>query len=64
MTARGQLRVRVNDELVLDAGSREAVSGPQAPERLIRPPETPRFHQVLAHVGVAGIEPGQRAARP
>ncbi len=50
MTARGPLRVRVNDELVLDAGTCEAVSGPHGPERLIRPPETPLFHQVLAYL--------------
>ncbi len=50
MTARGPLRVRVNDELVLDAGICEDVSGPHGPERLIRPPETTLFHQVLAYL--------------
>ena len=36
MTARNRLQVRVNDELVFDAGTREEVSGPHGPERLIR----------------------------
>lgn len=38
MTARGQLRARINDELVLDAGTCEEVSGPHGPEQIIRPP--------------------------
>jgi hypothetical protein len=42
-----RLRVRVNNELVLDAGTSEQVAGPEGPERLIRPPETTLFHQVL-----------------
>ncbi len=50
MTARDRLQVRVNDELVLDAGTCEGVSGPQGPETLIRPPETTLFHQVLAYL--------------
>jgi len=33
MTARDQLQVRVNDELVLDAGTCEEVSGPQGEEQ-------------------------------
>ena len=45
-----QLRVRVNDELVLDAGTCEEVSGPYGPEKLIRPPETTLFHQVLTYL--------------
>jgi hypothetical protein len=44
------LRVRVTDELMLDAGSCETVSGPSGPERLIRPPATPLFHQVLSYL--------------
>ena len=44
------LRVRVNDELVLDAGTCEETLGPQGPEWLIRPPETTLFHQVLAYL--------------
>ena len=39
-----QLRVRVNDELVLDAGTCEEVSGPQGSEYLLRPPATTLFH--------------------
>lgn len=50
MGAREPLRVRVNDELVLDAGTCEDTSGPAGPERLIRPPETTLFHQVLAYL--------------
>jgi len=50
MGAREQLRVRVDDELVLDAGTCEEVSGPHGPERLIRPPATTLFHQVLAYL--------------
>jgi hypothetical protein len=50
MTARDRLQVRVNDELVLVAGTCEGVSGPQGPEKLIRPPETTLFHQVLAYL--------------
>ncbi len=45
-----RLRVRVNDELVLDAGTSEEVAGPDGAERLIRPPETTLFHQVLAYL--------------
>lgn len=50
MGAREQLRVRVDDTLVLDAGTCEEVSGPHGPERLIRPPATTLFHQVLAYL--------------
>lgn len=50
MTKRDPLRLRVNDELVLDAGRCEEVSGPHGPERLIHPPETTLFHQVLAYL--------------
>jgi muconolactone delta-isomerase len=50
VSTRDRLRVRVNDELVLDAGTCEEVSGPHGPERLIRPPETTLFHQVLAYL--------------
>ncbi|MEW6747467.1 MAG: hypothetical protein AB1486_32450 [Planctomycetota bacterium] len=45
-----RLRVRVNDELTLDAGVVEKVVGPQGPELLIRPPEATLFHQVLAYL--------------
>jgi hypothetical protein len=50
MGAREQLRVRVDDTLVLDAGTCEEVSGPHGPERLIRPPATTLFHQVLPYL--------------
>src|SRR5881409_2763382 len=50
MTARDQLRVRVNDELVVDAGTCEEVSRPHGPERLIRSPKTTLSQQVLAYL--------------
>jgi hypothetical protein len=50
MGAPEQLRLRVNDELVLNAGTCEEGSRPDGPERLIRSPETTLFHQVLAYV--------------
>ena len=59
MGAREQLRVRVNDELVLDAGTCEEVSGPQGPERILHPPKTTLFHQVLAYLK-AKPEPPKR----
>jgi hypothetical protein len=46
----GPLRVRVNDELVLDAGTCQEVSGPQSVERVIRPPATTLFRQVVAYL--------------
>jgi hypothetical protein len=50
MGASEQLLVRVNDELVLDAGTCEEVSGPQGPECLLRPPAATLFLQVLAYL--------------
>jgi len=50
MTVRDRLRVRVNDELLLDAGICEEVQGRDGQERLIRPPETTLFQQVLAYL--------------
>src|SRR5213593_2401397 len=50
MTPCDELRVRVNGELVLEAGTCEEVSGPHGPERLIRSPQTTLFHQVLAYL--------------
>lgn len=44
-----QLCVHVNDELVLDAGTCE-VSTPHGPERIIHPPSTTLFHQVLDYL--------------
>ena len=45
-----QLQVRVNGELVLDAGTCEEVSGPHGPERIIHPPMITLFKQVLAYL--------------
>lgn len=59
---RHRLQVRVNDELVLDAGAWEEVSGPRGAERLIRPPETTLFHQVLAYLR-AKPDPPKRPVR-
>ena len=50
MIAADRLKVRVNEELVLDAGACREVSGPDGPELVIRPPETTLFHQVLAYL--------------
>ncbi len=45
-----RLHVRVNEELVLDAGRCEEVAGPEGRELLIHPPETTLFRQVLAYL--------------
>jgi len=50
VTRDDRLQVRVNEELVLDAGTCEELSGPSGPELLIRPPDTTLFHQVLAYL--------------
>jgi hypothetical protein len=50
MDASERLQVRVNDDLVLDAGTCGEASGLQGPERLICPPATTLFHQVLAYL--------------
>jgi hypothetical protein len=44
------LRVRVNDELTLDAGTWEKVPGPHGSDCLIHPPETTLFQQVLRYL--------------
>lgn len=44
------LRVGVNNELVLDAGTHEEVTGSDGRERVIRPPATTLFNQVLAYL--------------
>lgn len=44
------LQVRVNGELVIDAGTCEATLEPSGPEWIIRPPATTLFHQVLAYL--------------
>src|SRR2546426_1354696 len=62
-----RLRVRVNDELVLDAGTCEQVRGSQGHERMIRPPPTTLFRQVLAYLqekpDPTGHLPGSGAGR-
>ena len=50
MGASERLHVRVNDELALDAGTCEEVTGANGPERLIHPPTTTLFNQVLAYL--------------
>lgn len=45
-----QLHVRVNEELMLDAGTREDVAGPYGLEILIRPPAKTLFRQVLDYL--------------
>lgn len=47
---RTPLTVRVNEDLVLDAGTCEEVAAPSGPELLLRPPRTMLFHQVLAYL--------------
>jgi hypothetical protein len=59
MATSERLRVHVNDELVLDAGTCEEVSGPHGPEKLIRPPETTLFHQVLTYLRAKPDPPTQ-----
>ena len=52
MTTQGSLLVRVNEELVLDAGAWEEVSGTAGSERIIRPAKTTLFRQVLDYLRV------------
>ncbi len=56
-----QLRARVNDDLVLEAGTCEEVTGPNGPECLLRPPAITLFHQVLAYLQ-AKSDPPQRVS--
>ena len=42
--------VRVNDDLTLDAGTCEAISGPGGAAQIIHPPATSLFHQILAYL--------------
>lgn len=44
------LTVRVNNDLMLDAGACEEVPGPEGLELLIRSPRTTLFHQVLSYL--------------
>jgi hypothetical protein len=50
MTVPVPLYVRVNDELVLEAGTCEEIPEPHGPERLIRPSGTTLFHQLLTYL--------------
>jgi hypothetical protein len=56
-----RLRVRVNDELMLDGGTCEEVAGPNGPDRLIRPPETTLFRQVLGYLRAKPDPPARPA---
>jgi hypothetical protein len=47
---RDRLYVRVNNELVLDAGNCEETDSPRGSEKLIRMPQTTLFRQVLAYL--------------
>lgn len=50
MGRREPLLVRVNDDLVLDAGICEYVAGGDGVDRVVRPPQTPLFQQVLEYL--------------
>ena len=54
-----RLRVRANDEFVLDAGSCERVERGRGSEILIRPPEVTLFRQVLAYLRGKPDPPGR-----
>ena len=54
-----RLQVRVNDELELDAGACEEVTGIHGREFLVHPPETTLFHQVLAYLRSKPDPPGR-----
>ena len=62
-----RLCVRVNNELVLNAGRCEEIHGPRGPEKLIRMPPTTLFRQVLAYLESKPDPPvrlsGSRAGR-
>jgi hypothetical protein len=47
---RTPLKVRVNEDLVLDAGTCEQLPGPDGSELLVRPPRKALFRQVLAYL--------------
>jgi hypothetical protein len=51
MNSRERLLVRVNDDLVLDAGECEDVEGPDGLARVVYPPETALFRQVVLSIG-------------
>jgi len=50
MTAQEHIKVRVNDELVLAAGTREPFGDVNCRELLIRSPEITLFRQLLAYL--------------
>lgn len=61
MNEKDQLCIRVNNELVLDAGTCEEVSTPHGKETVIHPPSTTLFHQVLDYLKTKPDPPGQPA---
>lgn len=56
-----RLRVRVNDELVIDAGTCEPVSRGDNTELWLRPPQTTLFHQVLDYLRSKPDPKGRKA---
>ena len=50
MSAENCLEVRVNGGLVLEAGICEETPGPLGTDRVVHPPRTTLFHQVLAYL--------------
>jgi hypothetical protein len=50
MSVGNRLEVRVNDELVLDAGIYDESPGAHGTELVVRPPHVTLFHQVLAYL--------------
>ena len=62
MDSRERLLVRVNDDLVVDAGTCERMTGPDGLERVVRPPDTPLFQQVLGYLQTKR-DPERRATR-
>jgi len=60
MGAREPIRVRVNDEFVLDAGTCEAVMGPHGHEQRVHPPDSTLFRQVLTYLRAKPTPPQQR----
>jgi hypothetical protein len=61
MTVREPLQVRVNDDLVLDAGTYEERPEPARPGAIHPPPSSTLFHQVLAYLR-AKPDPPNRAS--
>lgn len=55
-----RLRVRANDELVLDAGTAHTVTDGDGRITLIRQPKTTLFHQVMAYLRAKADPPGRR----